>query len=363
VPDFPINDVLAPVGWIFVALLAANLVLFLALVVLREQWVFHARRRQRISERLGPVEGLLTSGNPERAAAELRPLVAGLGREERPVAAWILRDLTRDADEPTRARMRELLDETGAVELAESSTRRWMPWRRALACETLGAIGLERSVPVLVERLDDPRSEVRVAAARALGAIGSASAAPSLTTIFLERRAVPTGVAYDALRSLGSHGAEAFRRGLRSPDATIRVASCFGVAAQAADGDGTGAVEAVAGVLAGDDNTRVRTAATKALGVIGGTTPPRVLVEAVDDPDARVRREAVSALGLFDEPDSVEILAGAARDPDREIALRAAEALLALRSRPAAGPAAETAVASSPAWSVEYARTISGVAA
>jgi HEAT repeat protein len=361
--DFPINDVLAPVGWIFVALLAANVVLFVALVVLREQWVFYARRRERIRARLEPaVAQLLESGDFVRAVSELRPLVAGLGRQERPVAAWIVRDLTRDADAPTQDRVRKLLDESGAVELAERSTRRWMPWRRALACETLGALGAERSVPVLVERLDDTRSEVRIAAARALGAIGSPVAAPRLTTVYLERRAVPTGVAYDALRSLGPSGADAFRRGLRSEDPTIRVASCFGTAALA-DGGDAGAAETVARLLAEDPDIRVRTAATKALGAVGGTRPPGALIQAADDPEVHVRREAVAALGCFDDPQSVEILAAATRDPDREIALRSAEALLALCSRQAAGGAARTAVASSSDWSVDYARTLAELAA
>jgi len=85
--------------------------------VLREEWSFHARRRERIRARLGPVvERQLTSGDPVHAAEQLRPVIAGLGRQERPVAAWILRDLTRGADEPTRARVRAVLDETGAID-------------------------------------------------------------------------------------------------------------------------------------------------------------------------------------------------------------------------------------------------------
>ena len=103
--------------------------------------------------------------------------------------------------------------------------------------------------------------------------------------------------------------------------------------------------------------------ATKALGVIGGTKPPRALVEAADDAEVRVRREAVAALGFFDDPQSVELVSAATRDADREIALRSAEALLALSSRPAAGKAARAAVASSSAWSVDHARTISELAA
>ena len=213
------------------------------------------------------------------------------------------------------------------------------------------------------ERLEDDRSEVRMAAERALGAIGAPTAAPRLASVFLERRAVPTGVAYDALRSLGPYGAEVFRRGLGSPDPAIRVASCFGAAALAADTGVARAAEEVARLLAADPSTRVRTAAAKALGVIGGTTPPRVLVEAAGDPEVHVRREAVAALGLFDEPGAVGLLAGAAQDPDREVALRAAEALLALGSRPRAGEAARAVVASSRAWSVDYARAVSELAA
>ena len=362
--DFPINDVYAPVGWIFVVLLAANLALFVALVVLREQWVLLARRRERIRARLAPVvERLLASDDPEDAAEQLRPVVADLGWQERPVAAWILRDLTHDADDQTRAGVRAMLEQSGAVELTERSTRRWMPWRRALACEILGTLGAERSVPVLVERLEDHRSEVRLAAARALGAIGSPAAAPSLTSVFLERRAVPTGVAYDALRALGPHGSEAFRRGLRSPDPTLRVASCFGVAALAGAGAAAAAVESVAALLAADENTRVRTAAAKALGVIGGAAPPRARVAAAADPELRGRRDAVAALGRFDDPGSVQLLAATAGDPDREVALRSAEALLALRARPAAGAAAGAAFSASPAWSVDYVRTISELAA
>ena len=363
-PDFPIRDVFAPLGWIFLVLLAVNAVLFILLVLLREKWVLYRRRRERVRSRLTPsVERVVSGSDPEGLTEELRPLVAGLSDADRPVAAWLLRDLTRDADEATRTRVRRVVEETGAVKLAERSTRRRTPWRRALACETLGAIGAERSVPVLEQRLRDRRSEVRMAAARSLGEIGSPAAASALAAIFLDRKAVPTGVAYDALRGLGPAGADAFHRGLRSHDPTVRVASCFGVAALAAERDDPDATDALARLLAGDDNVRVRTAAAKALGVVGGTAPPQALVAAVRDPEVRVRREVVATLGHFDEAASVETLVEAAGHGDREVALRSAEALLALRARPQAGAEARAALASSSAWSVEYALTISELAA
>jgi HEAT repeat protein len=362
-PDFPIRDVFEPLGWVFLALLAVNLLLFLLLVFLREKWTFYRRRRERIRGRLLPAAERLVSGDdPNGIIEDLRLQLAGLRSNDRPVAAWLLRDLTGTADEATRARIRRVVEELGAVELAERSTRRWTPWRRALACEILGAIGGEQSVPVLEARLGDRRSEVHTAAARSLGAIGSPAAAPALARIFLERRAVPTGVAYDALRGLGPAGADAFHEGLRAQDPTVRVASCFGLAALAAEhGDAT-AADMLARVLAGDDNVRVRTAAAKALGGLGGATPARVLVDAVDDPEVRVRREAVTALGHFDEPASVKTLVESVGDRDREVALRSAESLLTLRARPRTGAEARDAVASSSSWSVEYARTISELA-
>jgi hypothetical protein len=185
-----------------------------------------------------------------------------------------LRDLSRGADEEMRQRIREVLDGAGAIDAAEEGTRRSMPWRRALACEILGQIGAERSVPVLIDRLGDDRAEVRMAAARALGAIGSPQAEPALASAFLERTKVPTGVAYDALGGRGPSGAEAFSRGLKRSDPSVRVASCFGMAALAGEADGDGAVATLTRVMESDDNVRVRTAATHALGVIGGTTPP-----------------------------------------------------------------------------------------
>jgi hypothetical protein len=364
VPDFPIRGVFAPLGWIFVVLLGANLLLFAVLVGLREHWRRHERRREPIREQLEPViERLVEGRDPDTTAAELERIVAGLDRTSRPVAAWLLHDLARDADGETKRRIRDVLTSAGAVDAAEEGTRRWMPWRRALACETLGQIGAARSVPVLVERLDDDRLEVRMAAARALGAIGSPDGLPALASAFLERRAVPTGVAYDALRGLGESGADVFRRGLERADPTVRVASCFGIAALAAVAGGDETIVTLTRVMEGDDNVRVRTAATRALGTIGGTAPPPALLRAARDSELRVRREAVAALAAFDDPESAGALAGSLGDADREIALRSAAALIALADGPHAGTAARAALDASHAWSVDYVRTLEELAA
>jgi len=94
VPDFPVRDVFAPLGWTFLVLLAANVVFFVLLVGLREHWLLYERRRPPIRERLEPVVKRLVEGrDPENTAAELERTVAGLDRTSRPVAAWLLLDL------------------------------------------------------------------------------------------------------------------------------------------------------------------------------------------------------------------------------------------------------------------------------
>jgi hypothetical protein len=63
--DLPIADLFAPLAWIFLVLLAANLLLFVVLVLHRENWSFFQRRRARIRARLAPlVERLVRGDDP-----------------------------------------------------------------------------------------------------------------------------------------------------------------------------------------------------------------------------------------------------------------------------------------------------------
>ena len=352
------------VGWIFVGLLVLNVVLFAAIVRQREQWALHQRLRERIRARLAPVTGrLLDGGNPERDAEELRPVIAGLGRHSRPVAAWVVLDGLREADEATRAAVVRVLRESGAVEIAERATRRRVPWRRALACEFLGTIGTEQSVGVLVERLHDKRAEVRAAAARALGELGHPAAAGPLKALFLGHERVPIGVANDALSRLGPVGAEAFREGLPSPESTVRVTSCFGIAGDADPARWAEARALLEQRLRADEEPRVRSAAASAMRWLPAEDAPAALIDALGDPAPAVRRAAAMSLGAFDDPAAVEPLAGMVSDQDRETALRSAESLLALSKGARSGEPSRRALAASRAWTVESVRAVEAVEA
>jgi HEAT repeat protein len=356
--DLPLRDVFEPTGWFLVGLLTANLILFAAIVIQREQWVLHRRLRERIRERLAPViERVLEAEDEDRALEELRPAIADLGPQARPVAAWLVLDGLRDAGAATRDLVRGVLMECGAVEAAERATRRWMPWRRALACEILGAIGTERSVDVLVARLQDRRGEVRMAAARALGALGAPAAAGPLADVFLRGGPVPIGVTHDALSRLGPAGADAFTKGLASSAPSVRVSSCFGIAGQDGAVGRTTALGLLEQRLRTDAEPRVRSAAASAMRSLPGDVAPGALLEGLHDPAPAVRRSAAKALVSFDDPAAVAALAGMVADGDRETALRAAESLLALSGRVRAGEPARRALVASRTWTVDSART------
>src|SRR4051794_18483695 len=315
--------------------------------------------RDRIGDQLTPViERLLDGEDPEQDAKELRAAIAGLGRQSRPVAAWLALDGLKDTDEATRGAVREVLRECGAVEIAERATRGRMPWRRALACEFLGTIGTEHSVHVLVERLQDKRAEVRRAAARALGELGDPAAAAAITALFLAREGVPIGVASDALTRLGPAGTEAFKEGLVSPESTVRVTCCFGIASVINPTARDEVLALLEERLRVDDDSRVRSAAASAMKWLPGEVAPAALLGALADPSPTVRRSAAKSLGAFDDPAAVEALADTVTDLDRETALRSAESLLALSDGARAGAPSRRTLATSHAWTVESVRAV-----
>jgi HEAT repeat protein len=351
------------VTWWVVLAAAAVTIFVLGLVVLRHlQWTRAARRREKVRAELEPIFArFLATEDQAQLEEEFHASLGRLDAAHRPVAAVLIIDLMREATSHAQTEgVRQALVESGLVELGEKGTRRFSPWRRALACELLGKIGAPRSVPALLERLEDRRPEVRIAAVRALGDIGSAEAAPALSRAFLERRVAPTSFLNDALRRIGGGVVgPTFERGLVSADTVVRISACFGMAASAATHGS--AVVRLAEVLATDSEARVRTAAASSLGIAGGGNAPPALVAATADPDHQVRRSAVKALGRFDDPMTPDALDTCTEDEDREVAIRSAEALLALAKRPRAGAEARARLESSSAWAVDYARTVAEV--
>jgi HEAT repeat protein len=293
----------------------------------------------------------LENGEP-RSPDWLGAEIARFDELERPAAAAMLIERLRPASPEERERSRETLRAAGALDLIVRSTTRRMPWRRALALTTLGWIGAEETLPIVLGRLSDRDRSVREAAVRALGRMGDERALPALRDLYDPPGRVGGGVVYDALVEFGAPAEPVFAEGLRSLSPTVRVASCYGVATLAAPAEGRTLLEP----MLADPAAPVRAAAAENLGIVGGHRLPSGLAGALRDDAAAVRTATAVALGSFDDVDAVELAVSALDDPERDAVVRAAESLVRLSRRPTAAAAAAAVLdARSSAWPVERA--------
>jgi HEAT repeat protein len=341
-------------------LVALNLLLIALVHGRRLRQYVRGGRERRFRAQLEEVMATLEHPTSVRDRLWLRWQLDGFDELERPLAAVALIERLRPASAEERVQLLEVLRDVGAVELLVRSSRSRIPWRRALALRTLGWTGADETLPVLIARVDDRSRYVREAAVRALGRIGDSQALPLLSELFRTPGRVSPGVVYDALVSFGAAAAPTFAGALRSEYESVRVASCFGVAAVSEPAD----AHTVLAPLLTDPEVPVRAAAAEALAQVGGGSLPMGLARASRDEVATVRVAATHALGFYDDQHAVELAVNALLDPDRDTAVAAGESLVRLARRPAAAAAADTALArSAQAWPVERALVMDSVGA
>jgi HEAT repeat protein len=354
-------------SWVWESMLAITLVLValnVLLVVLvhgrRIRQSVRRSRERRFQAQLDEVMAKLDHPPSLRDRLWLRWQLAGFDELQRPLAAVALIERLRPASAEERRETLTTLREVGAVELLVASTGSRIPWRRALAVRTLGWVGAEETVPVLIERARDRNRYVREAAVRALGRVREQQALPLLGELLRAPGRAAPGVVYDALISFGIAAAPTFAGALRSEFESVRVASCYGVAAVSEPTQAAAELEP----LLADTEAPVRAAAAEALGRVGGGSLPAGLARASHDEVATVRVAATRALGVFDDPQAVELAVNALLDPDRDTAVSAGESLVRLARRPASAAAAEEALArSARSWPVERALVMDSVGA
>jgi HEAT repeat protein len=343
---------------IALVLLLLNVLVLVAVHARRVRQFFRTRRAKRFHTRVEELLGELDPATRARDPQWLRSEIAGFDELQRPVAATMLIERMKPASSEERAHTLAALREAGVVESIARSTGRGLPWRRALAIRTLGWIGAEETVPLLTERLTDRNRYVRESAVRALGRIGDPVALPSLAELFRSTGRVGPGVVYDALVAFGREAEPVFVQGLESGSASVRVASCFGLAALSEPGHARRLLEP----LLGDRAAAVRGAAAECLGEVAGERLPDALARATRDEQATVRSAATGALGSYDDPRGVEFAVKALLDPDRDTAVHAGESLVRLsRSRLAGATARRALGQEEAAWPVERALTLSSL--
>ncbi len=163
---------------------------------------------------------------------------------------------------------------------------------RRKACEVARALPSPRAVPPLARTLGDPDADVRLAAADALGHQASGDAVPPL---------------------LG-------RLDDSAPAVRIQI-----VAALARLGDVRAVVPLVGKVQ--DSSPEVREAVARALGDLGDARASSALVLALRDTNADVRRDTLAALGRMRAADAVDAIAPFVRDRAPSLRLSAIAAL------------------------------------
>jgi HEAT repeat protein len=341
-------------------LAALNVLLLVCVHGRRIRQAVRGGRERRFQAELQRVMARLEHPTGLRDRLWLRWQLDGFDELERPLAAVALIERLRPASVEEREQLLEVLREVGAIELLVRSTGSRIAWRRALAIRTLGWVAAEETVPLLIERTRDRSRCVREAAVRALGRVGDPEALPLLGGLFRAPGGVPPGVVYDALVSFGSAAAPTFGGALRSELESVRVASCYGVAAVSEPEQ----VHVELTALLRDSQAPVRAAAADALGQIGGAPLPDGLPRASRDEVANVRAAAIRALGFCDDTQAVDLAVNALVDPDRDTAVCAGESLVRLARRPATKAAAERALARfARAWPVERALVMDSVGA
>ena len=339
-------------------LLFLNVLVLVAVHARRMRQYFRTRRAKQFHARVEEILGELDPATRARDPEWLRTQIGTFDELERPIAATMLIERLRPASEEERVQTLAVLREAGAVDSIARSTTRGLPWRRALAVRTLGWIGAEETVPILIERLCDRNRYVRESAVRALGRIGDSLALPSLAELFRSPGRVGPGVVYDALVAFGPEAEPVSSAGSVRRSLSVRIASCFGVAALSEPERARGRLEP----LLGDGAAPVRSAAADSLGQVAGERLPDALAHATRDEQATVRSAATGALGSYDDPRGVALAVNALLDPDRDTAVRAGESLVRLSRCPLAGEAARQALRrEESAWPVERALTLSSL--
>jgi HEAT repeat protein len=345
---------------ITLVLVSLNVLLIVLVHGRRIRQYLRGARERRFQAKLDEVMAKLDHPTGPRDLVWLRRELADFDELERPLAAVALIERLRPASQDEREQILAALREIGAVGLLIRSAGSRVPWRRALAFRTLGWAGADEAVPVLIGRVSDRSRYVRAAVVRALGLVGDPQVLPLLTELFRVPGRVAPGTVYDALVSFGAAAEPTFTAALRSENDSVRVTSCFGVAAVS---EPEQARAALAPLLA-DSAAPVRAAAAEALGQVAGGPLPAALAGAARDDVATVRVAALRASSVYDDPQAVELALHALLDPDRDTAVTAGESLVKLSRRPATAAAAGDAIArSGRAWPVERALVMDSVGA
>jgi len=232
----------------------------------------------------------------------------------------ILLDSIEVSDKEQLPTFHACLRNSGLLDLRIHEARSSEGWNRRLALLTLGRTRAPEAIPALVEALDSPSKETRVAAVRGLGRISSPRAAlPLLDFLVAEEQHVPEHGLKNALLSCCHEAPEVLVPYLNQASGQARelIARVLGELANASLGD-----ELL--ILAADPLPEVRASAARALAKVQPEISFPVLSTLAVDSEWFVRLRSVIALSSLNHPGKIHVLLRALCDLNRHVRQRAA---------------------------------------
>jgi HEAT repeat protein len=257
---------------------------------------------------------------------EVRAKAAGaLGRlGDRRAVGYLLEHLLTDPAPFVRVRIASALGQFGGPEVVDRLVRAlgdpaW--WVRMRSVEALEQIGSVAEGPLLVA-LDDPDSEIRVRASVALERLR----VPDNLVRMIESGERVTE-ASDTLVKLATSGTREFLAELaQHPSPQVRQ-TVLTAARRAERGD---LMDVLVRIASGDTEAPLRALAFTTLRSLGLREALPAATHGLSDPDQRVRAAAVRLQGDIGGPEVVGLLQGQSKDPDPAVRAAAARALGAI---------------------------------
>ena len=220
----------------------------------------------------------------------------------------------------------ELMRELGVVDscLHHLRLRGW--WERVRACAELGSFNEPRVVAALYQALEDPKIDVRVAAARSLIQLGAVPPVRTLLDSLAVGHQSHSLVLNDIFRSLDSRAVPELISVLES-DAS-HAAKLLAIDALGRIGD----LQAVPTLLklSRHPQTRVRAAIMQAIGLLVDPRALSAVLQGLEDPAWEVRSQAATAAGLLGAREALAALELRLDDEQWWVRYHAAEALFTL---------------------------------
>lgn len=255
-----------------------------------------------------------------------------LGQIKDPAALPALREALRSEFFTVRAAAAAALGEIGDRESLDSLLQSMKDPEavvRASAVLAVGAFGLPgtfKSIASLL--LEDPRTEVRQAAARALGRTQNPAALPLLMealhdSFWWYEREPAAADLLNAIQAMGEPAILPLIESLNDPEGTIRRFSACLLGKMHA----TQAMDAL-GMALYDLHFEVGQTAARALGRMGPESL-RVLGLAAGHPEPNIRQHAALGLGQIDHPRSAELLLELLEDSEKSVRAQAIPGLAA----------------------------------